>query len=174
LCGSVGLLDRDGVPGLGGAVVFDECNGGVHPDGEFADESVVGAGVSKDPTPTVNVEDRGEWAGGADGLDDPHLHIADACRNGDPFLIHVELRDRRGLNIVQHLSGTFRAKVVKKWWLRRGICDFLGGAFKNGLHCVTSFHPSGSWLGVRCNLRRQGTRQRKALVSVKTGQPPGM
>src|SRR4029079_14737759 len=111
LPGCIGLLDRDGVPSLWGAVVFDECNGGVHPHGEFADESVVGAGVCKDPTATVNIEDRGEGADGADWLDDAHLHIPYACRNGDPFLIHVELRDRRGLNIVQDLPGTFRAKV---------------------------------------------------------------
>jgi hypothetical protein len=92
----------------------------------------------------VNIEDRGEGADGADWLDDAHLHIPYACRNGDPFLIHVELRDRRGLNIVQDLPGTFRAKVVKEWGLRRGVCDSLGRAFKNGLlHCVTSFHLSG-------------------------------
>ena len=50
-------LDRNRVPSLGGAVVFDECNGGVHTDGEFANESVVGVGVSKGSTTTVNVAD---------------------------------------------------------------------------------------------------------------------
>ena len=112
-----------------GAVVFDECNGGVHSDSEFANESVVGAGVSKDPTTTMDIKDRRKWAGGADRLDDPHLDIAGACRSRDPLFIHIELRDRRGLNIVQNLSCTVRAELVEEWGLRCRLRDLLGRLF---------------------------------------------
>ena len=78
----VGLLDRDRVLGFGGSVVLDEHNCGVRTDGQFADETIVGAGVAEDPAAAVDVQDRREQEPvGADGLDDADLNVADVGRD---------------------------------------------------------------------------------------------
>ena len=126
---AAGLL---GVMSLGGAVVFDEGNRRVHPNGELANESVVSAGISEDPTAAMDIEDRRKWTGGADGLDDAHWYIACACRNRDPLFIGIELWNGGGLNIVQNLPGGRGSEIVEERRLRSRLRDLLGCVLQSG------------------------------------------
>ena len=100
---------------------------------------------------------------GAERLDDADLHVADRGRHGDPFLVDVELVDRRGLDVVEHLAGTVGAEVVEERRLRRGVGELLGGRLQD----VVGHGGPPSW--DRCVLEPPwcGTdrRQRRSVQS---------
>ena len=146
-CG-VGLLDRDRVVRLGGAVVLHEHHRGVRPDRELADESVVGARIAEHPAAAVHIEHGRQDLRCAGGLDDADGDVADFGRHGDPRLVGVGLGDRRGLDVIEDLAGAVRPELVEERRLRRGVGDLLGrrlqgvvahgGSFRDRSRCNVS------------------------------------
>ena len=62
---------------VGGAVVLDEDDGGVRTDGQFADETIMGACVAEDPAAAVDVQNRGKGLRRPGWFDDARLNVAD-------------------------------------------------------------------------------------------------
>ena len=114
LGGRVPLLDCDGIARFRRAVVLDEDDSGAGADRELADESVVRVGVAEHPAAAVHVEDHRQRPDGVPGPDDPHAHVADVGGHGDPAVIHGQLVDRRGLQLVEHGACLGRAQFVQE------------------------------------------------------------
>ncbi len=131
--GGVGLLDGDGVSGLRRAVVLHEDQRCVHPDRQLAHEPVVRAGVAEDPATAVHVEDHGQRADAADGLDDAHPHVAHLRRNGEPLVVHVRLFDGLRLHVVEQLARALDPELVQQRRLGRRVGEILRGGFENNV-----------------------------------------
>jgi hypothetical protein len=112
--GCVALLDRDGVPGLGRAVVLHERDRGADPAGQLAHEPVVRAGVPEHPAAAVHVEDHRQGALSAGRTDDAHTHVADVGGDGEPALVDGQLVDRRRLDVVEHLARLLWRQLVQE------------------------------------------------------------
>ena len=71
-------------------------------------------GVAEHPAAAVHVEDHWQRPDGVRGPDDPHAHVADVGRHGDPAVVHGRLVDRRGLQLVEHGARLGRAQLVQE------------------------------------------------------------
>jgi hypothetical protein len=135
----VALLDRDGVPGLGRAVVLHERECGAGPTGQLAHEPVVRAGVPEHPAAAVHVQDHRQRARGAGRAHDAHLDVTDVGRHRDPALLDRQLADRRRLHVVEHLARLGRRHLVQE----RRVGGRLDERLRGGLE-----HDRG--VGGRC------------------------
>jgi hypothetical protein len=127
--------------GLGRPVVLDEGDRGPGAHGELANKPVVGAGIAQDPAASVNVEDHRQDGRRVGRLHDPHPHIADFGRDRNPLLCDLELIDRRGLDVVEHLARAFRTELVEKRRRRGQVGDLLGFGFEDRLCRYHGFLP---------------------------------
>lgn len=65
----ISLLDRDGIAALGRAVIIDEDQYSLDPDGELADQPVVRMLVAEHPAAAVDIDNRRQRARSTGG---PH------------------------------------------------------------------------------------------------------
>nr|EIF93086.1 AraC family transcriptional regulator [Streptomyces tsukubensis NRRL18488] len=126
------LLDLRGVPLLGRPVVDREDAGGPGSDGELPEEAVVGLVVAEDPPGTVDVEDHGQRARGALGLDDAGAYGAPlAGVDVDPLLVDVRALDAfAALQVAEDLAPLFGRNLVDPRVRVGGVGELLGLRFQ--------------------------------------------
>ena len=143
---------------LGGTVVLDEDDGGVRTDGQFADETIMGAGVAEDPAAAVDVQNRGKGRRRPRRFDDARLNVADVGGNAHPLLVDVGLVDRCGLDVVEDFPCALGPELVEERGLRGRLGKLLRRWFKDVLWSCGTPRGGGS--------RRDGVTR---WLSAKTG-----
>jgi hypothetical protein len=91
----------------------------------------MGAGVAEHPAAAMHVQDHRQRALGAGRAHDPHTHIADVGRDGDPALVDGQHVDRRRLDVVEHLARLVGGQLVQERRIGGRLDERLRGGLEH-------------------------------------------
>ena len=85
----------------------------------------MGVSVAEYPTATVHVQNHGQGTGRVRRPDAAHPHASDLGEDSDPPALDVELVDRCGLDVAQHLAGPGGGELMEKGRSRGRVDELL-------------------------------------------------